>query len=206
MSNGRNRHKNRPYGRKVDVREVKARFLIVCEDGKSAPNYFQGFRLKSAKVIPIGAGMNTLSLVEEAILLREKAGISSAKDQVWVVMDRDSFPQADYDNAIAKAKANGIYVAYANECFEFWLLLHFKHTTGHIPRSKLVGVLAELIPGGYAKSQLGIYEAVEDKMHIALKNASTVRAYHKEIAACPIHNCCPCTEIDLLVREMLKYL
>ncbi|MDL5046865.1 RloB domain-containing protein, partial [Oscillatoria amoena NRMC-F 0135] len=31
--------------RKVDIKEVKQRFLIVCEGEKTEPNYFRSFRV-----------------------------------------------------------------------------------------------------------------------------------------------------------------
>jgi hypothetical protein len=145
MSYGKFRSRPRSVGRKENTREVKPRFLIVCEDSESAPNYFRGFRLTSAEIIVIGTGSNCISLVEHAIELREKKGLSNAKDQTWVVMDRNSFPQDNYDNSFQKAAANGIRMAHSNECLEHWFLLHFHYTAAPLSRGALPGLLGGCI-------------------------------------------------------------
>jgi len=100
--------------RAVDNRQTKERFLIVCEGAKTEVNYFESFRVPGRYVHIEGTGRNTLSLVEEAIRLRDKVQESDGFDQCWCVFDRDSFPTADFDNAVAKADANGFRAAYSN--------------------------------------------------------------------------------------------
>ena len=45
-------------------------------------------------------------------------------DECWVVFDKDDFNQG-FDNAINKALKKKLKVAYSNESFELWFLLHF---------------------------------------------------------------------------------
>ena len=103
-------------------------FLIVCEGKVTEPSYFEQFSLATARIEAIGEGKNTLTLVDAAIKLRDEA--ESAYDECWVVFDKDDFPSDDFDNAIRKAEANGLQVAYTNQAFEFWLLLHFDGHNG----------------------------------------------------------------------------
>lgn len=105
--------------RKIETRELRERFLIVCEGGKTEPNYFKSFRVPKNVIDIYGLGANTTSLVEEAIKLKNKDG---GYDQVWCVFDRDSFPKQNFNAAISSAKAQGIQVAYSNEAFELWYL------------------------------------------------------------------------------------
>lgn len=208
MSASRQRSRVRIGRRSENFREVRARFLIVCEDGKSAPNYFRDFRLSSAEIIPIGTGMSTLRLVAEAIRLREEKGLSAekeAKDQTWVVMDRNSFPQDDYDNAFAKAQANNIRVAHSNECLEIWFLLHFEYTAASVARSKLPNLLSGHLGTTYSKGMEHLYAKLEHREEQAIQNALKLVTHHEKLSSAPLHNCRPSTTVYVLVQEMRKY-
>ncbi len=54
-------------------KEPGKRILIVCEGGRTEPNYFRSFRITSVHVNIQGKGMNTDSLVEETIRMKEEA-------------------------------------------------------------------------------------------------------------------------------------
>lgn len=69
---------------------------------------------------------------------------------MWVVFDRDKKMPKDepskFNNAIKKAKANGIKVAYSNDAFEYWILLHFNdHQGGCMNRIEYKQKLRELL-------------------------------------------------------------
>ncbi|MEI2638403.1 MAG: RloB family protein [Microthrixaceae bacterium] len=98
--------------------------MIVCEGAKTEPQYFKGFRLPSVRVE--GAGKNTRSLVEEAI--RIKAETASLAITTGCVFDRDSFPAQTFNAALQMARSAGFEVAYSNEAFELWYLLHFSYS------------------------------------------------------------------------------
>ena len=111
--------------------------LIVCEGRNTEPSYFNQFRLSSAIVKPIGEGYNTVSLVQRAIDLDAE----KRYDQVWCVFDADPKPDnpnqaINFNNAIVLAEANRFGVAYSNQAFEYWIILHFNdHQGGGMPRS-----------------------------------------------------------------------
>lgn len=106
--------------------------LIVCDGQNTEPSYFKQFRLATARVIAVGEGNNTTSTVQQAIQLSRQ----QKYDQVWCVFDRDSFPANNFNNAIARAEAHGLQVAYSNQAFEYWLLLHFENHDGRpLPRT-----------------------------------------------------------------------
>lgn len=104
----------------------KPSILIVCEGENTEPSYFNQFRITSAKVKSIGEGYNTVSLVNRAIELSQK----DKYDQVWCVFDKDDFSDEDFNNAIKIAQANGFGIAYSNQAFEYWLILHFDDHQG----------------------------------------------------------------------------
>ncbi len=82
--------------RMIDRRAMRPRILIVCEGGKTEPNYFLAFKVTNDVY---GRGLETIRVVEEAIRLNEKEG---PFDQVWCVFDKDDFPADDFDNAIKR--------------------------------------------------------------------------------------------------------
>ena len=119
--------------REEPQKEEKERFLIVCEGKNTEPSYFNKFRLSTATIKSVGEGYNTLTLVERAKKLSEE----DEYDQVWCVFDKDDFPNQNFNGAIHKAEGLGLKVAYSNQAFEYWLLLHFEdHQGGAIHRSQ----------------------------------------------------------------------
>jgi hypothetical protein len=109
----------------------KPTILIVCEGQNTEPSYFNNFKLSSATVKSIGEGYNTVSLVERAIILSQR----KVYDQVWCVFDKDDFDDADFNSAINLANQNNFGVAYSNQAFEYWIILHFNdHQGGGITR------------------------------------------------------------------------
>ncbi|MBA3924230.1 MAG: RloB domain-containing protein [Nostocaceae cyanobacterium] len=117
--------------RKVDTREVKQTFLIVCEGEKTEPNYFRSFRVPTVVIEVQGLRKDPSGLVESAKELCKQEDYN----QVWCVFDRDSWPKENFDNAIKNAKKQDIRIAYSNEAFELWYILHFEFLNTGIPRN-----------------------------------------------------------------------
>lgn len=123
-----------------DIRPVRWRkyphlFLIVCEDKKTEPYYFERFIKEFPKetvfLRAVGTGMSSLGVVEQSLIEKNKLAEESNKsvDEVWTVFDKDdaekSFGNAErFKNAFKKAQELKHRVAYSNEVFELWLLLH----------------------------------------------------------------------------------
>ena len=130
-------HRTAHLSRRQGIREVKQSFLIVCEGENTEPDYFKAFRMTAATVKAVGEAMNTLSLVNKAISIREAEKTKKKfYDQCWVVFDKDDFPAKDFNQAIQHAEKNGFHVAYRNQAFEYWFLLHFNPYKGPIHRNK----------------------------------------------------------------------
>lgn len=104
----------------------KPTILIVCEGKNTEPSYFKQFRLSSATIKPVGEGYNTISLVNRAIQIASQG----VYEQVWCVFDKDDFSEIDFNNAISVAEANNFGVAYSNQAFEYWIILHFDDHQG----------------------------------------------------------------------------
>ena len=100
MARRQNPKIERTLKRASSLRTVKQTFLIVCEGEVTEPEYFNSFRLTSANVKAIGKGMNTISLVKEAIAIRDiEKRRNRNYDQCWVVFDKDDFSDSDFNAA-----------------------------------------------------------------------------------------------------------
>lgn len=138
-------HRTSSLSRPQGIREVKQSFLIVCEGICTEPDYFKAFRMTTATIKAVGQGMNTISLVNKAISIRDTdMKKKRTYDQCWVVFDKDDFPANDFNQAIALAERNGFRVAYSNQAFEYWFLLHFNLYRGPIHRNSYADMLTSL--------------------------------------------------------------
>lgn len=132
--------------------------LIVCEDEKTEPFYFRQFK----KLFPedtvylreIGTGKKPKGIVEQTISERESLSDEAKKtiDEVWVVFDKDdegdnATTLASFNSAWELAEKENINIAFSNEVFELWLLLHFSdvNSTKSIPREDIYVCLGKEI-------------------------------------------------------------
>lgn len=190
--------------RSVNTRDTIPKFLIVCEGERTEPNYFKSFRVPTQpNIIRIdiyGTGYNTVSLVNEAIRKHNEDG---SYDQVWCVFDKDSFPDEDFNKAIHLAKAQNFYVAYSNEAFELWYLLHFIYCDAAISRSTYSERLNQYLLTPYKKNNREMYAILHDYQPTAITNASKLLNNYNN------HNPAkdnPCTTVHHLVQELNKYI
>jgi hypothetical protein len=197
--------KRKPYSRgysprKVDTKEVRQRFLIVCEGEKTEPNYFRSFRVPKdvAEIDVKGVGENPSKLVNSAKDLKEQEDY----DQVWCVFDRDSWTPEDFNNAIRNAENQGFKVAYSNEAFELWYVLHFEFLNTGIPRNDYLQKLSLLLNQKYQKNSEKIYDELFDKQPTAIRNAiNLLNQYDPHIPARDN----PSTTVHLLVQELNNF-
>lgn len=147
-------HRSASLSRRQGVRNVKQSFLIVCEGQRTEPDYFRAFRLTTATVKVVGQAMNTMSLVNKAVSIRNaESRKKQVYDQCWVVFDKDDFPDKDFNEAIVLAHSKGFRVAYSNQAFEYWFLLHFNPYKGALHRDKYAGMLTKLTGMNYSKEK-----------------------------------------------------
>lgn len=190
-----------PQQRDVDTRNIRENFLIVCEGEKTELNYFKSFRVKSTilKVDIRGLGRNTLSLVDKAVDLKTAGDYN----QVWCVFDRDSFPAKNFNAAFAKATSEGIKIAYSNEAFEIWYLLHFNYYDTAFKRRDYAPKLTKLLGYKYEKNINNIYEELLDRQADAIRNAKRLYASYSQ---CNPERDNPSTTVFELVEALNKFI
>lgn len=197
-------------------------FLIVTEGKKTEPLYFEGIKKlikeKIGGVVEVvevpdidiyGKGCSTEKLIEVTEKLVKDAKIFY--QNVWVVFDKDDFE--DFNQAIKNGEEKGYKIAWSNECFEYWLYLHFCYSDSAVNRhdwnKKLDKIFNEygLGDGTYHKNYEDIYKIVNtfDGVNTAIKNAKRrMSEFRKGIDKPSDYN--PGTTVYILVEELNKYL
>lgn len=213
----RNNHSRRESfkERKVSTRDFAIRFLIVSEDTKSSTDYFKALikevqaACSGSEVVGIakdsvveGYGMSTSRLLQEAKSIRSRRQISF--DRCWLVFDKDDF--SDFNRAIKEATDAGFDVAWSNESFELWYLLHFRYQNTAIPRDKCTTALESEIQKckpsfKYDKGSSTMHSILAEygNREQAIKNAERLRNNYQDTDYSR-HN--PCTHVDRLIREI----
>jgi hypothetical protein len=209
MSKNRDQFNSRGYlERKVGNKETIPTFLIVCEGEKTEPNYFESFPVSTRpKVRIVGAGCETIAVVNKAIELMTERPKTKPFDRVWCVFDRDpsrvNNTAQRFNEALRLAAQENIEVAYSNECFELWYLLHFNFYDTAVPRSDYYKKLTKLLGYDYAKNSDDMYVKLEDKQNQAIKRAQKLLASYEPHYP---ESDNPVTTVHLLVEELNKYI
>ncbi|WP_170061184.1 RloB family protein [Spirosoma aerolatum] len=106
--------------------------LIVCEGQNTERSYFEQFRLSSARIEQYGGKKSPTHVVE----FTKKVATKKEYDEVWCVFDKDDFTNDDFLKAIQEAENQKFSVAWSNQSFEYWLILHFEDNHGaKMPRT-----------------------------------------------------------------------
>lgn len=222
---------NRREGKDEIERPIRYRkylqfFLIVCEDERTEPHYFEKFKVLFPEhtmfLKTVGTGRSPLGVVEQSIRERELLLQKSKKevDFIWVVFDKDDADEnatkiKNFERAFEIAAKENINIAYSNEVFELWLLLHLKEIDAQnpIPRKDVYADLELSIRqfgGTYAyftyehgnKDIIEVINKIGDE-NLAIERARKLLAFHgnkRPIAANPS------TKVHTLVKELRDWI
>lgn len=139
--------KNETTERPIRIKRYEYLFLIVCEDEKTEPSYFENYKnqipVETLYLKAVGAGKDPKGVVKQAILERNNLSREAKKevDATWVVFDKDDADEnpikiSNFDEAFKKADNENLNIAFSNEAFELWLLIHFKDIKKELPLSR----------------------------------------------------------------------
>jgi len=196
--------RNGRRGRRVESRALRRRILIVCEGTATEPSYFEAFPVASAHVQVVGTGDNTQALVREAERQRRRLHAEGKDfDEVWVVFDKDDYVSTQFDAAVADVVAlsepqRPWDAAWANRCFELWLLLHFDFVDSDLDQAQLASKLGERMRG-YRKNDVNLYKRLLADQPCALKHADKLE---RGDSGHPPSACAPGTTVHRLVRTL----
>jgi hypothetical protein len=116
--------------------EQRKRFLIVVEGEATEKQYLEAIRrslrLPEGNLEIVHEGCTSPKEIVAAAKKKKAAQKSDPYDAVWCVFDVDQNTPQTLSEAFQMAKANKIFIALSNPCFELWLLLHEKEHTASI--------------------------------------------------------------------------
>lgn len=206
----KNRNTSDYFQRKTKTRKTRKRFLIVCEGEKTEVNYFKAFNVsKKIEVMVRGEGKNSVSLVEKAISIIDNLKEDDSFDEIWCVFDKDNCSKEQFNQADGLAKQNNIKIAYSNEAFEVWFILHFQYldiATSRLDYQKILNTQMKkcgLLEGKekYEKNREDMYEKLKPYQTLAITNAEKLIKDRDESKKHPF-DANPSTTVHKLVEEL----
>lgn len=225
-------------------------FIIFCEDEHHEPLYFKSFEQHKAGVkinaIP-NARSKKLNLnktiqtgIDEGLITFENGVYSLLPDvteQLWCVYDRDMESEEwaaipaqnhlDFDTSIIAASGAGLKIAWSNDVFEMWLLLHFEQipTGARVHRTyvydRLTYIFKNDVPADEELANLialdtfnykdnmkrrdrfikQVIPLLHPRTNNAIVNAQILEGQFSNLV--PYHQRNPCTMVHKLVEEIL---
>jgi len=190
---------------------INPRIYIYCNGEIAEPLYFKEFKdyLRS-RTITISynryKGNPPWELIqkvagEKATLTNKGKFVIEDGDQCWCVFDVDEYwnqNSTKFKAAIKQAKDDNIRLAWSNECFELWYLLHFQSLQTGVSRNdyytKLKAHFRRLGGKAYTKN-CSVFDRILGKQTDAIKNAKQIFQTDK------VENN-PSTAVFQLVEEM----
>jgi hypothetical protein len=145
----------RPLKRKVAIRQPRKTILVFCEGERTEPEYLRALKRQpfvrdvaavDLRVEPRRGGAVPLALVSMAADARAKAVVEEAEiDEFWCVFDVEWPINHPYlEEAIDRARRDGIQIAVSNPCFEIWLILHFRDHGGWLDNDEACRIRRQL--------------------------------------------------------------
>ncbi|MFL2076716.1 RloB family protein [Marinilactibacillus psychrotolerans] len=97
----------------------------------------------------------------------------------WLVFDKDDLSSNDFHRLIEMAESRGFRVAWSNECFELWLVLHFEFLNTGVTRDQYITKLDKHLQDrglatGYKKSDHAVFDFTFELTEVTLKNAENL--------------------------------
>lgn len=224
-------------------------FVIYCEDDVSEPIYFNSFASDVLRVHAIGNQRSGHLNLQATVAKCMAAGYmeftsndgyrpkNMITENLWCVYDRDlehtDLTQIDPEKnagwsvAIVSATKLGLKVAWSNDAFELWILLHFENIAPAQAQhrnyiyERLTEIFKTIIPGtpqlkaftahqqfnykGGFKRKSAFEEFVlpelKSRTAIAIERAVELAAAYNDTTQ--YHDCNPCTMVHLLVKDLL---
>lgn len=203
--------------------QIDKPIFIFCGAEQTEPNYFNKFKenIESnaiyknvVKLKVIEEPLDTIRILDKAIEFIKANNIT--KGEVWCVFDKDDFPTQDFNNAINKAAAINkstddvkYFVAWSNECFELWFLLHFCYYSSNNGRKDYIDKINDYFikakKGKYEKNRQDIFDILLEigNLKEAIKNANKLLSLHQNKTPA---DSVPATNVHKLVELLTKYL
>ncbi len=191
--------------------EKSKTFLIICEGKNTEFDYFSAIPVLTTKIIKY---LNRNTIVEEAIKLSR---IEEHKNrEIWCVFDYDfeinNVSQAlKFNFDIEFAKKNNIKVAFSNDCFELWFILHYQDFVKQTSRKEYFKTLNRIWNINYEKKgkKGNFTKNIDSKLQNSPsdegKAIERAKNLYKKFKNLTFDKQNPCTMVFQLVEELNKY-
>src|SRR5579862_1472385 len=226
-------------------------FIIICEGEINEPIYFKYFETTTIKINTIPNQKSKTANIRKAIehcikenILVYQGGETAVEGEhfhICCVYDRDIdqtsqhtelTTNVDFDTSIQTAAANNLNVAWSNDSFELWILLHFekvdpaiaensnrakyyqrltevfKSYQGEDPQLKKILAIPDFNYKTHMKGKTNFLNIVRRLMipgtMVAIQRAAELFQHHANPSK-PPHQMTPCTCVHLLVQELLDF-
>jgi len=167
--------------RKTHHRKIHPKIFVWSHTKRTEIEYFLEFKhfLRTPLLMPMKEILWTPQELIGYVIKWKKKNISNKdKDQVWCIFDVDDFYEKDKSGmigAIKKAHKNNIKIAYTNECFELWIILHFELLTSPIKRGKDMEIKIQKLfkkykLGTFKKNQK-VFSLLQSYQNLAISNS-----------------------------------
>jgi len=124
-------------------------------------------------------------------------------DEVWAVFDKDDFPAQRFNGAVQLANNQDIKLAYSNEAFELWYILHFQYLDVTVNRFQYIKILKEIL-GDYQKNNAQMYQVLQEKGDES-KAINWAKKLYKELHIDNPAEEKPTTLVHLLVERLNEF-
>jgi len=192
------------YRRDAKIKRKQNNVILIICCGETEKEYFNEFKLDlgEIKLVTIRSNCTPKKMVYEAIKMKKEKEYR----QIWCVFDKDEFK--DFDEAIFLADKNEIEVAYSNQAFELWFIMHFERIIAPLNRNRYKEYINKYLRIAehydYDKPYRGIYKKISQKTEKAIENAKFGHQTHKSNGGKP-SDWESCTTVYRLVSELRKW-
>lgn len=193
--------------RSKQILPPRKRYLI-CTEGKSEAIYFAHYKsFTGPVVISLDKSDHKVSLVKKTIEERniriQTGDFDEEIDEVWVVLDRDADPsnrldKSHFNQALNLAEKNGVFIAYSNDAFELWFILHYQDLWASTHREQLFKMLAKHRGKKYEKTEDLYGEVKQFRSKAIQRAASLLKPKHRPESANPS------TTVHKLVAKLIS--
>lgn len=160
------------YRGKHNHRQVHPKIYVFFHTERHELEYFRTYKdyLGSHLLVPKKKVEGDPCKLIDSLIKWKKENINEEDgDMLWFVFDVDDFYCDKLVEAIKEANKNGIKIAFSNECFELWLLLHFQKPSGAISRDDFESKIRENVKG-FKKGQ-NVFDLIIKNQDKAIENA-----------------------------------
>jgi hypothetical protein len=173
----------RPLDRSIPHLRDTRLFVIATEGERTETQYFEIFRTErrnsrvQVRVLPTEEGKSAPQHVLKRLKEYRKKYELEPSDELWLVIDKDNWPDTNLGIVAAQAKAVRFGLAVSRPCFEIWLFLHKADATEEMAamNSQQIKDALRQVVGGYDHTNLQA-AAFEPFIEAAIERAKAMDA------------------------------